>query len=135
MCMGCRIRDAGVVEAGVDHVEFLTHQVFRLLNLLVDWTHDVADLKTHSANLDQVLPFDFVAGKIHLLIERAFYDLPNFFFRFSFVDLLGSFIYKIFMIDPVSIVPVKKSADYFLSLFAAEIDLAFLQLIGLNLFN
>jgi len=33
------------------------------------------------------------------------------------------------MINPVGVVPVKKSADYFVSLFGGEILLAILQLI------
>jgi hypothetical protein len=39
------------------------------------------------------------------------------------------------MINPVGVVPVKKSADYFVSLFGGEILLAILQLIVLNLFD
>ena len=39
------------------------------------------------------------------------------------------------MINPVGVVLVKKSADYFVSLFRGEILLAILQLIVLNLFD
>ncbi len=52
MCVRYGISNARVVEAGEHHVEFLTHQVFRLLNFFVDWTHHVTDLETHTTNLD-----------------------------------------------------------------------------------
>lgn len=52
MCVRYGISNARVVEAGEHHVEFLTHQVFRLLNLFVDWTHHVTDFETHTTNLD-----------------------------------------------------------------------------------
>ena len=50
--VGVGVSNARVIEAGVHHVKFLTHQVFCLLNLLVDWTHHVPDLETHTTHFD-----------------------------------------------------------------------------------
>jgi hypothetical protein len=52
MCVRYGISYTRVVEAGEHHVKFITHQVFRLLNLFVDWTHHVTDLETHTTNLN-----------------------------------------------------------------------------------
>lgn len=72
--------DRRQVVARVYLSKLLLANVFTLVFVSIDRTHNVPDFEAHTAYLDQVSSAQLVAREIHLRWKRLLDDLPDFLF-------------------------------------------------------
>ena len=83
----------------------MTH-IYATFNLSVHWRHDITDLEANTAHFDQVFFLQPIARNVHIRTASVSYHAPDLFFWLLLEDLVYTFVYVVFVKDPVGAVLV-----------------------------
>jgi len=97
--------------------------VFAVLNVFVDWAHNIPNFEPNSAHFNQVALAKSVARELHVWLVSRFHHLPNLLFWLLFKHLVNFFVNQLLVENPVSVVTIKEAHNYLFLLGSSESEL------------
>jgi hypothetical protein len=101
----------------VNSSKLVVLKVLRLVNFLLNGTHQVSNFESNATDFYYIIFSDLVTRKLKLRLPNLFYYLPNLLLRLPFQDRVCVLVNKVLVVNPVRVFSIKASSNYLFSLF------------------